>query len=126
MTQKNHEITHQKINFSNIEEYIVNCPLEVQPRLREVYSVISAALPQAGQKISWGMPTFFLGKNRVHFAAQKKHVGLYPGVAALEHYAPRLAEYKTGKGSIQFPYAKPLPAELISEIAVYAIEGRDG
>lgn len=61
------------------------------------------------------------GRNLIHFAAQKNHLGIYPGAAAMEHFAPRLTEYKTSKGAVQFPY-KPLGAEqmvLITEIATW-------
>lgn len=116
----------KKPTSATIDEYICECPAETQPKLKEIYAVISAAAPKAGQKISWGMPTFFIGRNRVFFACQKKHVGFYPGVAVMEHFKERLTEYKTGKGSVQFPFIKPLPVDLIGEMAAYALAGREG
>ncbi len=114
-------VVEKKPADATIDEYIGGCPAETQSKLREMYSIISAAVPEAGQKISWGMPTFFSGSNRVFFACQKKHVGFYPGTAAMVYFKPRLEEYKTGKGSVQFPFIKPLPLELISEMAAYAM-----
>ena len=66
------------------------------------------------------MPTYWKKRNIIHFAAFKKHIGLYPGPEAVEAFAERLTEYKTNKGSIQLPYSKPLPLELIAEIAKWS------
>ena len=79
-------------------------------------------LPEAREKISWSMPTYWKGRNLIQFAASKRHVGLYPGPEAVEAFAARLTEYKTSKGTIQLPYSKPLPLELIEEIAKWCGE----
>ena len=100
----------------SIEEYILSQPEEIQPYLRQVNAVIRGSLPEAKEKISWGMPTYWKGRNLIQFAAAKKHIGLYPGAEAVGVFSERLANYKTSKGTIQFPYSKPLPLELIAEI----------
>ena len=83
---------------------------------------IRAGLPEAKEKISWSMPTYWQGRNLIHFAASKRHVGLYPGPEAVEAFAGQLTEYKTSKGAIQLPYGKPLPLALITEIAAWCGE----
>lgn len=65
------------------------------------------------------MPTFRCDRNLIHFAAFKNHIGVYPGTEAIEHFADRLADFKTSKGTIQFPHNMPLPLELIAEIAAW-------
>ena len=80
---------------------------------------IKGSLPEAKEKISWSMPTYWKGRNLIQFAAFKKHIGLYPGPEAVEAFADRLTDYKTSKGTIQIPYSKPLPLELIGEIAAW-------
>lgn len=65
------------------------------------------------------MPTYWKKRNLIQFAVSKKHIGLYPGPAAVEAFADRLQGYKTSKGTIQLPYDKPLPLDLICEIAVW-------
>lgn len=100
-----------------IAEYIQRQPEEVQPYLRQINATIKAALPDAAEKISWSMPTYWKTSNLIQFAAFKKHIGLYPGPEAVERFAGQLEEYKTSKGAIQLPYDKPLPLELIEEIA---------
>lgn len=105
-----------------IDEYIAAQPEEVQPYLRKVRSAISIALPQARERISWSMPTYWEQHNIIQFAGFKKHIGLYPGPEAVEAFSERLKEYKTSKGTIQFLYSKPLPLELIGDIAKWCYE----
>ena len=104
-----------------IEKYISEQPENIQPLLTDVHQTIRAAIPDATEKISWQMPTFWRGRNLIHFAAQKNHLGIYPGAAAMVHFAPQLTGYKTSKGAVQFPY-KSFGAEqlkLIAEIAAW-------
>ncbi len=103
----------------NIEEYIAQQTENVRPYLRQINDVIKNALPAAIQKISWSMPTYWKKQNLIQFAASQKHIGLYPGPAAVEAFADRLQGYKTSKGTIRLPYDKPLPLDLISEIAAW-------
>ena len=105
-----------------IQEYISGQDEAIQPRLIEVYNTIRAAIPEAEERISWGMPTFWKGRNIIHFAAAKKHIGIYPGPDAIVEFADQLAEYKTSKGAIQFPNNKPLPLELLASIARWCYE----
>lgn len=105
--------------LQTIEEYIAQQPENAQPYLRQINDTIKNALPDAVQKISWSMPTYWKKRNLIQFAAFKKHIGLYPGPEAVETFVNQLTEYKTSKGAIQFPYEKPLPLELIAEIAAW-------
>ncbi len=105
-----------------IDEYIYSHAENVRPILNQVRDIIRAALPDAEERISWSMPTYWKKHNIIHFAAAKKHIGLYPGEKAIENFADRLTEYKTSKGAVQFPYSKPLPLELIAEIAKWCYE----
>ena len=63
------------------------------------------------------MPTYWKKQNLIQFAASKKHIGLYPGPEVVEAFADRLQDFQTSKGTIRLPYEKPLPLELIAEIA---------
>lgn len=105
-----------------IDAYIAQQPEEVQPLLRQVRDTLRAALPEAEERISWRMPTYWNKHNIIHFAAFKNHIGLYPGDKAIVHFADRLAPYKTSKGAAQFPYSQPLPLELIAEIAQWCCQ----
>lgn len=105
-----------------IDEYIAAQPEEIQKYLREVRDALRAALPEAEERISWSMPTFWKKHNIIHFAGFKKHIGLYPGPEAVLEFAGELKDYKTSKGTIQLPYNKPLPLELIGKIAGWCYE----
>jgi len=74
------------------------------------------------ERISWSMPTYWRRHNIIHFAAFKNHIGLYPGAKAIENFSDRLTEYKTSKGAVQLPYSKPIPFQLIAEIAKWCYE----
>ncbi len=63
------------------------------------------------------MPTYRKGRNLIHFAASKKHLGIYPGGEATGVFAEELNGYDVSKGTIRLPWEKELPAELIEKIA---------
>ncbi len=109
-----------------IDDYIAAQPEETRRYLHAVRDAIRRALPEAQERISWSMPTFWKRQNLIHFAAFKKHVGLYPGPEAVEAFKEQLKEYKTSKGAIQLPYSKPLPLELVGEIARWCYARADG
>lgn len=100
-----------------VAEYIREQPEEVQPILRQLQETIREAIPDAKEKISWSMPTFWKGCNLIQFAASQKHIGLYPGPEAVEAFADRLEGYPTSKGTIRLPLNQPIPLELIADIA---------
>ena len=102
-----------------VDEYILAQDDANRGHLVSVRNVLRAALPDAVEKISWSMPTWWQGHNIIHFAAAKKHIRLYPGPEAVTFFAEKLdqAGCKYSKGSIQIPYSDELPLDLIAEIA---------
>jgi uncharacterized protein YdhG (YjbR/CyaY superfamily) len=110
-----------KITYESIDEYISQFPHEVQETLKTLRSVIKESAPEATEKISYQMPTFFLHGNLVHFAAFKNHIGFYPAPRGIEEFKDELSQYKGAKGSVQFPIEKPLPYELISRIVKFRV-----
>lgn len=116
-------IVMAKRNYESIDEYIALCPEDIQGKLQELRKMILGVDPNLIEKISWQMPTFYFNnkKNIIHFAAHKNHIGLYPGVEAIERYADRLKGYKTSKGAIQIPKDKDFDTELITDIVKFNI-----
>lgn len=112
---------NNKSSFTSIDEYIATFPKEVQAILRELRETIKAAAPDAEEKFSYGMPTFFLNGNLVHFAAFKTHIGFYPTPSGIEAFQKELSIYKGAKGSVQFPIDQPLPLHLISKIVRFRV-----
>lgn len=105
-----------------IDEYIAAQDERVQPRLNEIRAILKKGLPEAEECISWSMPTYRKGRNIIHFAAFKKHIGVYPGGEATEKFAEELAEYDTSKGTIRLPYDRELPEDLLVRIARWCYE----
>jgi uncharacterized protein YdhG (YjbR/CyaY superfamily) len=110
-----------KPGFTSIDEYIAMFPAEIQQKLQELRAAIRAAVPEAEEKISYQMPTFFLKGNLVHFAAYKNHIGFYPAPTGIEEFKEELARYEGSKGAIRFPLDQPLPLELISRIVKFRV-----
>ena len=106
---------------ATVDEYIAAQAEEVRPILNKIRKTIKKAAPKALEKISWSMPTFWQGENLIHFAAHKKHIGLYPGDLSRAPFTERLAPYQTKKGTIQLPLDKPIDYELIAEITSYRV-----
>ncbi|MEP6592296.1 MAG: DUF1801 domain-containing protein [Acidobacteriota bacterium] len=106
---------------ATIDDYIAGFPAAVRARLSKVRRTIHSAAPQASEKISYRMPTFYLNGNLVHFAGYAHHIGFYPGAAGIAAFLPALAPYKSAKGSVQFPHDEPLPLELITRIVKFRV-----
>ena len=99
-----------------IDDYIAGQPEEIRSILKKVRETIRGVAPDAIEKIAWRMPTFWQGENLIHFAAFKKHMGIYPGDLSLIPFEDRLEGYHRTKGAIQFPYDEPVDYELIADI----------
>lgn len=110
------------MRVEDIDAYIQAQREEVRPLLQEVRAVIHAAAPEATERMSYAIPTFFLNGNLVHFAAFTNHIGLYPGAEGIATFAEELSRYKYAKGSVQFPLSEPLPFDLITRIVRFRAE----
>lgn len=110
-----------KKNFTSIDEYIATFPKDTQKILKDIRATIKAAAPNAEEKISYQMPTFFLNGNLVHFAAFKNHIGLYPTPSGTEAFKKEIPRYKAAKGSIRLPLDEPMPLNLISRIVKFRV-----
>ncbi len=106
----------------NIDAYIRRFPREVQPLLQKMRLAIKKTAPKAREKIAYAIPTFTLEGNLVHFAAYKRHIGFYPGAAAVTVFKKELSAYKGAKGSVQFPLDQPLPLALVGRIVKFRVE----
>ena len=115
-------IAHEK-QFKTIDEYIKIFPQDVQSILERMRQTIRKAAPEAVEAISYQMPTFKLnGKSLVYFAAYKHHIGFYPVPSGIKAFKKELSQYKTGKGSVQFPIDKPVPHDLVKKIVIFRVK----
>jgi len=111
-----------KSQFRTIDEYIAEFPENVRDILEELRRVIRQAAPQAQEAMRYGIPTFRLNGNLVHFAAFKNHIGFYPTPSAIEDFKEELSSYRQAKGSVQFPINKPIPYDLVRKIVKYRVK----
>jgi len=112
----------KRIRNKDIDEYIAQFPSDVQVILDKVRMTIRENAPGADEKISYGIPTFYLKGNLVHFAAYKRHIGFYPTSSGIEKFQKELSVYKGAKGSVQFPLDQPIPYDLIGEIVRFRVK----
>lgn len=109
-------------NVKDINTYMIDFPEEVQYMLQSIRQTIAKAAPGSVEAISYGIPTFKLGGNLVHFAGYKNHIGFYPGAGAIETFKKDLAAYKLSKGTVQFPLHKPIPLGLVTKIVKFRVK----
>lgn len=109
-------------SYATIDEYIAGFPEPIQSKLQELRLLIRDAAPEAQEKISYQMPTFYLNGNLVHFAAHTQHIGFYPAPSGIAQFKEQLSGYKHAKGSVQFPLDEPLPLDLIRQIVSFRVE----
>jgi len=106
----------------DIDEYIAGFPADVQKVLRKVRATIRKAAPNAKETINYGIPTFTLNGNLVHFAGFKSHVGFYPTPSGIEKFKKELSAYEGAKGSVKFPLDQPIPYALITKIVKFRVK----
>lgn len=109
-------------SYKSIDEYISTFLDEIQTKLKEIREAVKQKAPQASEKISYGMPTFYLNGSLVHFAAFKMHIGFFPAPSGIEAFEKELSKYRTGKGTLQFPYNQEVPMELIRKVVKFRVE----
>jgi len=109
-------------NYKNTDEYIAGFPESTREILEQLRATIKNAVPEAEEAIRYGMPTFRLKGNLVHFAAFKNHIGFYPTSSGIEAFKDMLSGYNLSKGTIQFPIEKPIPFDLITQIVDFRVK----
>lgn len=110
------------IKFQTVDEYFSALSPEVRMKLAKVRQALRDALPDSQERISWGMPTFWKKHNLIHYAAMKKHIGIYPGSEAIETFSAELKPFEVSKGAICIPYSMELPLDLIARIGKWCMQ----
>lgn len=105
----------------NIDSFIADFPAEMQVILQELRALIHREAPGCTEDIKYGIPTFVLNGNLVHFSAYKNHIGFYPGASGIATFGNKMKQYKLSKGTVQFPLGQPLPFDLIAEIVRFRV-----
>ena len=105
-----------------IDEYIASSPKDVQTILKKIRATVKKAAPKAEETINYGIPTFTLNGNLVHFAGFKSHIGFYPTPSGIEKFKKELSVYEGAKGSVKFPLDGPIPYGLITKIVKFRVK----
>lgn len=111
---------------ATIDDYIAGFPPEVAARLSAMRATIREHAPEAEERMSYRIPTFWQRGTLVHFAAFAHHVGFYPGPAGITAFAKELARYGQARGSVRFPHDEPLPLALVAKITAYRVKENAG
>lgn len=109
--------------YKDIDEYLADFDGDTLKKLVAIRRTIKETVPrEATEKISYGIPTYYFNGNLVHFAGYETHIGFYPGSAPITEFKEELSEYKTSKGTVQFPLNKPIPFDIIRKITAICVE----
>ncbi len=92
---------------AKVNEYIEAAPPEARPHLRQMHRILKSVAPDGTEAVKWGVPVFWKRRMLFGYAAYKAHLSFGPGQAAIKRFSRELAKYRTGKGTIQFPYDRP-------------------
>ena len=106
---------------ANVDDYISLFPGHTQQALMHMREAVHTAAPQARELISYGMPAFKMNKVLVYFCGYKRHIGFYPGAAAIAAFKDDIARYKWAKGSVQFPLDAPMPVDLVKRFTAFRL-----
>lgn len=108
-----------KPKASTIDEYIESAPDIAKEKLIRIREILRKVAPDSKESIKWGNPVMEEKRILFAFAAYKDHINFMPTPSSMEPFANELKAFKTGKGTIQFDYDKPLPEDLLFQIATY-------
>jgi uncharacterized protein YdhG (YjbR/CyaY superfamily) len=109
---------------TSVEDYLAALPDERRAVLETLRKTIRAAAPQATEAISYQMPAFKLdGRFLVSYAAFKDHFSLFPASSkVMEALGDELKPHLSGKGTLRFTAAEPIPAALVKKLVKARIE----
>jgi len=111
-----------KIRAATVAEYISKAPKESRPHLRALRAILRSVAPSAKETIKWSTPVYEETRILFAFGAFRSHLNFMPTPSVIRQFREELAEYKTGKGSIQLPYDQPLPKALLRKIAALRVK----
>ena len=107
-----------------IDAYLSAVDEPKRSTLKALRRSIRAAVPEAEEGISYGMPAFRVdGKVVAGFAAFKNHLAYLPHSGeVLAGLGDRLSGYECTKGSLHFPVDRPLPDDLVRRLVDAKLE----
>jgi uncharacterized protein YdhG (YjbR/CyaY superfamily) len=110
------------IKITTVDEYISLFPPEVKVLLKQLRKIIRTTAPDAEEVLSYQMPAYKYNGMLIYFAAHKNHIGLYPFKTAITAFQKELTKYEGAKGTVRFPFDKPLPEQLVTQIVKFRVK----
>jgi uncharacterized protein YdhG (YjbR/CyaY superfamily) len=111
-----------KKEFKTVDEYIASFPETIIKGLEQIRQTVRKTAPDAEECISYQMPAMKYHGILLYYAAFTKHYGLYAMPGAIKEFKDKLTPYELSKGTIRFPYTKPLPIKLITDIVKFRVK----
>ncbi len=111
--------------YKTIDEYMKDVPAAFLPKMKELWDLARKLVPGGEGAIRYGMPTIQVnGKNLIHFAAMKGHIGFYPTPSGVMFLKSELEKkgIDFSKGCIRFSHGMPLPISIISKVIKFRVQ----
>ena len=103
--------------MKTVDEYLKHLTVSQRAEFERVRKLVKSMVPDAGEKISYGVPTFtYKGTYLLYFGAFKNHMSLYPAQDALVEAVPELEKFRVSKGTLRFTHENPIPDNLIKHM----------
>jgi len=108
---------------TTVDEYMASLPDDRRFVMQRIRETIRRAAPNAEERISYGMPSFWQGTTLIWYAAANDHIGIYPTASGVAEFADRLVGYSVSRGTIRIPWDQPIPYDLITDIVAFRMRG---
>lgn len=105
---------------TSIDAYIATLAEDRRAPMEQLRRAVKVAAPEATETIAYKMPAFRSHGDQflVSFDAYKRHYSLFPASqAVVDALGDRIRPYLAGQGTIRFPADRPIPIDLVTEIA---------
>ena len=100
-----------------VDQYILDLPEPQQSIMKEIRRRMKLAFPQAKEALSYGVPAFKNEKSFFYYGAFKAHVSVFPPLSKDSSLQEKTKAYQNPKGNLIFSIKKPIPYDLIMEVA---------
>lgn len=112
-------------DYKDVDSYLKDVPKEFLAKVKEMRALAKKLIPKGVESIKYSMPTIEVnGKNFIHFASMKGHLGFYPAPSGVKAFEDELKKkgISYSKGCIRFPYNMSLPVPLITKIIKFRLK----
>lgn len=106
-----------------VDDYIDAFPAPARELLQTLRELAHTAAPETAEQLKWGKPAYLHVRGTILFvfSGYQAHANVVFTPSTREAFTSALAEFKTGKGSVQLPYDQPVPTELLARMIQYRI-----